>query len=542
MLILAKKKYFTNANIAIPLQSCAFGFFCRLLAEEGLSVKVFSADEFWLASAIGFSDKLIILSAPFKTTKDLSFALEKNASIHVDSVNELCKLGTLAASKSKRYGVGISLSHLYREDKYSRFGVSKEEYIRDILPLFSRSEHLYLKGFHLNVSSYLKNPKKIMETLNDWLPFLVEHMPPSGYLEFNSNFPVGSFLFDSELEICNPEILFCSIYDMLSKYNPNLSERWKLIFELDYCLGEKNSYAVERVDNYKSYDNAQAIQSDLCITQTRFTHNRNHSLIWEDTFDKKPNQNEKILTNFLHPQVYYNLKADQIFLIRGCHPDDMQATNKWTCRKPPVYVWLKGSLLTARMPSSILANISRDLLHKEEYLYVDDNIRLETPSRKFASALYEAIDFNREYFSAFMAWPRFVTDENDTANFLDSCFLAHQKDEEKTYVILFNENPIGLLSFNSIDSGNKTGYIGYWLDRRAQGNGVITRAIKALVEHYSSLRIIKRFVIKCSVANPKSNAVAKRCGFVLEGTLRQAEYLNGIFHDQNIYSWISSDT
>ncbi|WP_244498286.1 hypothetical protein [Bartonella doshiae] len=69
----------------------------------------------------------------------------------------------------------------------------------------------------------------------------------------------------------------------------------------------------------------------------------------------------------------------------------------------------------------------------------------------------------------------------------------------------------------------------------------ITRAIKALVVYYSSHSIINRFVIKCSTTNQKSNAVAKRCSFVLEGTLRQAEYLNGAFHDQNIYSWIPSD-
>ncbi|MCX8660413.1 hypothetical protein J3T98_05565 [Gilliamella sp. B2772] len=51
---------------------------------------------------------------------------------------------------------------------------------------------------------------------------------------------------------------------------------------------------------------------------------------------------------------------------------------------------------------------------------------------------------------------------------------------------------------------------------------------------------MKRFVIKCSVTNLKSNQVAKRCGFDYEGTLKQAEYLNGTYYDQNIYSLISS--
>ncbi|WP_336288278.1 GNAT family N-acetyltransferase [Bartonella sp. CB60] len=111
--------------------------------------------------------------------------------------------------------------------------------------------------------------------------------------------------------------------------------------------------------------------------------------------------------------------------------------------------------------------------------------------------------------------------------------------ELSTYVILFNNNPVGLLSFNSIDKGNKTAYIGYWLDIRAQGKGIIRRAIKTLIDYYASHCIIKRFVIKCFTVNQKSNKVAQHCGFIYEGTLRKAEYLNGIFHDQNIYSWIS---
>ncbi|WP_345118602.1 hypothetical protein [Bartonella pachyuromydis] len=62
-----------------------------------------------------------------------------------------------------------------------------------------------------------------------------------------------------------------------------------------------------------------------------------------------------------------------------------------------------------------------------------------------------------------MAWPRYVMNEHDEAIFLDVCFLQYQKNDGKTYAILFDEAPVGLLSFNRIDSGNKIAYIGYWL-------------------------------------------------------------------------------
>ncbi|WP_345116792.1 50S ribosomal protein L7/L12-serine acetyltransferase [Bartonella jaculi] len=548
-LVSTSKKYFAHANIAIPLATCSLGIFCKLLAEEGLSVEVCSAEALQLASTTGFSHDRIILDNPCKNIEDLSLALEKNALIHVGSISELHQLNILAARKKKRYGVSIKLSPLYHDGKNSLFGISKEEYLRDILPLFSNSEHLYLKGFHLHVGSHLENSPTVCDTLNDWLPFLVEYMPPSGLLYIDSHFLADCISSASEQENSNPEAMLCSIHDAWNSYDPDSPEKWKLIFKPSCCLSQENLTIVGRAFGYKHRYGAKVIPTNLSINHISSMHNRLGFLTLLSDESKNSSTNEQILSEFncfendyLCLQGNHNLKEGQYFLIRGCSSYDMQAANEWTCRKPPVYVWLKGSVLTARMPSSILSAISGDLLHREETLWVDQNIQLKTPSKKFAPALYEAIHFNREYFSEFLAWPRFVNHENDTANTLDSCFLAYQKDEEKTYVILFNENPVGLLSFNSIDHGNKTGYIGYWLDRRAQGNGVMTRAIKALVKHYSSHHIINRFVIKCSTANPKSNAVAKRCGFVLEGTLRKAEYLNGVFHDQNIYSWISSDS
>ncbi|VDY42321.1 ribosomal-protein-L7/L12-serine acetyltransferase [Salmonella enterica subsp. enterica serovar Daytona] len=44
--------------------------------------------------------------------------------------------------------------------------------------------------------------------------------------------------------------------------------------------------------------------------------------------------------------------------------------------------------------------------------------------------------------------------------------------------------------------------------------------------------------IKCRVDNQASNAVARRNHFTLEGCMKQAEYLNGDYHDVNMYARI----
>ncbi|WP_294893193.1 50S ribosomal protein L7/L12-serine acetyltransferase [uncultured Gilliamella sp.] len=178
--------------------------------------------------------------------------------------------------------------------------------------------------------------------------------------------------------------------------------------------------------------------------------------------------------------------------------------------------------------------------NQKDMIDVDKHLCLAPANNQYASDIYNIITSNREYFSQFMAWPKFVKNQTDTALFLDSCWLKHQQNESKTYVILLKGQAIGLLSFNQIDKNNKTAYIGYWLDSSKQGNGIMTVAINALIKHYAMQKIIRRFVIKCAVNNEKSNAIAKRCGFSYEGTLKQAEYINGTFHDQNIYGLIAN--
>ncbi len=55
-----------------------------------------------------------------------------------------------------------------------------------------------------------------------------------------------------------------------------------------------------------------------------------------------------------------------------------------------------------------------------------------------------------------------------------------------------------------------------------------------MMAHYAQTGEVRRFVIKCIVTNAASNRVAQRNGFTLEGRLKEAEYLNGAFHDQHI--------
>ncbi|SUQ58274.1 Ribosomal-protein-serine acetyltransferase [Raoultella terrigena] len=116
--------------------------------------------------------------------------------------------------------------------------------------------------------------------------------------------------------------------------------------------------------------------------------------------------------------------------------------------------------------------------------------------------------------------------------------MLHQRGYAKMFLLFLQDEMVGVLSFNQIEPINKTAYIGYWIDESHQGQGLLSQALQAFIDHYARSGIVRRFVIKCRVANHKSNQVALRNGFTLEGCLQQAEYLNGAYDDQNIYGRI----
>jgi len=79
--------------------------------------------------------------------------------------------------------------------------------------------------------------------------------------------------------------------------------------------------------------------------------------------------------------------------------------------------------------------------------------------------------------------------------------------------------------------------IGYWCRPSTQGRGLVTEAVQTLARFaFDSLRA-RRVELRMSSANTKSRAVAERCGFTLEGVLRQDSLdVNGGPRDTVVYA------
>nr|WP_281959170.1 50S ribosomal protein L7/L12-serine acetyltransferase [Enterobacter mori] len=171
-----------------------------------------------------------------------------------------------------------------------------------------------------------------------------------------------------------------------------------------------------------------------------------------------------------------------------------------------------------------------------EIIPVSQQIELRSVEERYTTDLHNLVIKNKIFLQTAFDWAQHVGSEEDTRRNVQSNQMLHQRGYAKMFLIFHDDALAGVLSFNAIEPANKTGYIGYWLDEAHQGKGILSRSLQAFMHHYVELGTVRRFVIKCRVDNHSSNAVALRNGFMLEGCLREAEYLNGRYDDVNTYA------
>ena len=101
---------------------------------------------------------------------------------------------------------------------------------------------------------------------------------------------------------------------------------------------------------------------------------------------------------------------------------------------------------------------------------------------------------------------------------------------------------IGAAGFAGIDWVARATSVGYWLSEEHQGRGLMTRAVKALVDHAFGELELHRVEIQAAADNLRSRAIPERLGFQEEGTLREAERVGGRYHDLVVYGLLAPAT
>ncbi|MGC4378571.1 GNAT family protein [Fictibacillus sp. Mic-4] len=175
------------------------------------------------------------------------------------------------------------------------------------------------------------------------------------------------------------------------------------------------------------------------------------------------------------------------------------------------------------------------------FLQVDHDIYLKLVEKKEAALLFQLTDYSRDHLRRWLGWVDQTLSIQDTKEFIKIATRKYAERTDLVTLIWYRGKPAGSVSLYDIKWYNYQASIGYWLGKEYEGNGIMTRACRALLNYSFQTLGFHRIELKAAVGNEKSRSVAERLGFQAEGLLRQAEWLQGQFVDLVIYGLLREE-
>lgn len=158
-----------------------------------------------------------------------------------------------------------------------------------------------------------------------------------------------------------------------------------------------------------------------------------------------------------------------------------------------------------------------------------------------ARALFALVEANRDRLRRWLPWPDANQSVMDSRAFILRVRALARQGTGESFGLWWKDRLVGIAGFVWIDAMNQSAAIGYWLAEEAEGHGLMTAAVSALLRRGFGTLDLNRIEIRAGIRNRRSRAIPERLGFRPEGTLRQAERLGDRFVDHAVYGLLRQD-
>jgi len=172
---------------------------------------------------------------------------------------------------------------------------------------------------------------------------------------------------------------------------------------------------------------------------------------------------------------------------------------------------------------------------------VDEEVSLKIKDFQDSSELFNLIDSSRDYLKKWMTWVESTKNEEDVRKRTKNDLYEFAEQKGMHFLILHKGSIVGTISLKYFDWSIKSAEIGYWLAEEFQGQGLMTKAVKALLDYGFDQLHLNKIEIWAAKKNMKSRSVPERLGFVQEGMRRDDEIINGKYVTMIIYGMLKSE-
>ncbi|MCH2057268.1 MAG: GNAT family N-acetyltransferase [Thalassotalea sp.] len=148
--------------------------------------------------------------------------------------------------------------------------------------------------------------------------------------------------------------------------------------------------------------------------------------------------------------------------------------------------------------------------------------------------IFQLVEANRPLLEKYLYWAEGVTDLSTTKKYIEDRVNSGLEGAQWLKFV-FEGETVGVFGIKSVCASTGEAEVGYWLSQHAQGKGLVTQAMEAVI-HLLRERGAKCLVITCLEQNKASIAVAERVGASHVETKPNYLTLDGNLQDLFIYS------
>lgn len=172
---------------------------------------------------------------------------------------------------------------------------------------------------------------------------------------------------------------------------------------------------------------------------------------------------------------------------------------------------------------------------------VEDDLELGFYTQQNAAEVFRVVKENYDHLYRWSPW----LDENYSLERAEAFAKLSVKQfanrEAMPVCIIYKNEIIGGTGLGNFNWEYKTTEIGYWLAKKHNGKGFVTKSCRKLLEYAFGELGLNRAVIKCAPENVKSCAIPEKLGFTKEGIERQGGFHHGKYVDFVVYSMLAKE-
>ncbi len=172
---------------------------------------------------------------------------------------------------------------------------------------------------------------------------------------------------------------------------------------------------------------------------------------------------------------------------------------------------------------------------------VDDDIELFLLMPHHAREFLDLVNANREFWSVWHPWVESLTNEAQVVRFIQRGLTMLAEGSSVPLGLRYQGQIVGRIIYSYIEEKRGKLEIGYQLDQRHTGKGIMTRAVRAMLNDAFTEMHMQKVEILCATINTKSRAIPERLGFQQEGIIRRGDRVNGVYHDLVIYGMLAEE-